>query len=185
MGTRRGLSTRKIAIFAIFSLACSSAASLSPESLRKRPGFAWKTGHSASFTYFFEASSSAERDIEKIKRGAEESRAHVLKLLGETSGSAPPVSVFIVETNQRMKDLGGNPGNAWSTDKLIAFVYGDRVKADGAASMGIAAFGLAQRRSRRLLGRQLVGTSSARAREIDGGPGRAVPHRDVSEKRLA
>ena len=126
MGTRRGLSTRKIAIVAIFSIACASPATPRADSFRKRPGFAWKTDHSASFTYFFEVPSSAERDIEKIKRGAEESRAHNLKLLGESSGSAPTVSVFIVETNQRMKDLGGNPGNAWSTDKLIAFVYGDR-----------------------------------------------------------
>jgi hypothetical protein len=122
----------RLAIVALVAIACASAASYSPDALRKRRGFAWKVGHSASFTCFFEASSSAERDIEKIKRRAEESRSHVLKLLGEPSGSAPVVSVFIVETNQRMKDLGGNPGNAWSTDKLIAFVYGDRVKAGGA-----------------------------------------------------
>jgi hypothetical protein len=121
----------RIAILACASMVCAIAASRSPEALRTRHGFVWKTDRSATFEYFFEPSSTAERDIEKIKTTMEQSRAHTLGLLGEST-RPPGVPVFIVETRHRMKELTGTPQNAWSNPKVISFVYGAQAKAVGA-----------------------------------------------------
>jgi hypothetical protein len=121
----------RIAILACASMVCAIAASLSPEALRTRHGFVWKTDRSATFEYHFEPSSTAEREIEKIKTTMEQSRSHVVALLGEKTGP-PGVPVFIVETRHRMKELTGTPQNAWSTPKVIAFIYGAQAKAIGA-----------------------------------------------------
>jgi len=123
--------TARTTILACASMLCAMAGSRSPDALRTRHGFVWKTDRSPTFNYFFEPSSTAERDIVMIKAAVEQSRARALKLLGETAGP-PGVSVFIVETRDRMKELTGTPQNAWSTPQVISFVYGDQVKAVGA-----------------------------------------------------
>jgi hypothetical protein len=123
--------TVRTTILACASMLCAMAGSRSPDALRTRHGFVWNADRSSTFEYFFEPSSSAERDIEKIKTLVEQARAHALRLLGETAGPRG-VSVFIVETRDRMKELTGTPQNAWSTPQVISFVYGDQVKAVGA-----------------------------------------------------
>jgi hypothetical protein len=102
---------------------------LHPESLRKHAGFEWKSARSASFDYFFEPSSPAERDIDTIKKQAEEYRARVERLLG---GKPAPfqVDIFIVDSYSRMKALCGYEFS-WACGTTLGILYGNSINSLG------------------------------------------------------
>jgi hypothetical protein len=108
----------------------TTAANLDSESLKKTPGFVWKSDNSNCFVYYFEPQTPAERDIEKIKAVMEESRASLKKLIG--GSSQQKIDVFIVDSRKRMKELTGFEMNAWTIGIVQGVVYNDRIRAIGA-----------------------------------------------------
>jgi hypothetical protein len=100
------------------------------ESLRSREGFQWRSEHSSHFDYFYEPSSPAERDIDKIKAGMERDYAHLLALLGADQSDFRMQS-FIVDSRLRMRQLCYRESNGWAIGTVFAAVYGDSIDALG------------------------------------------------------
>jgi hypothetical protein len=108
----------------------AEAQRLSMKKLRFAKNFSWISKESASFDFFYEADTPAERDIERIVKSMEDSRARVEKLLGKTTKLR--LQNFFVESRSRMKDLIGFETNAYAYGTISTTIYNDEVESIGA-----------------------------------------------------
>jgi hypothetical protein len=116
-------------LVALCLLTCVSARSLTVHALHSANGFTWRADRSAGFDFYFEPNSTAERDIEKIKKIMDGARAHINTLLG--GNPSLRISVFLVESRPRMKELVGHETNGVAGAAVQAAIYSDKVKAIG------------------------------------------------------
>jgi len=103
---------------------------LSVKSLRFAKHFSWISKESANFDFFYEADTPAARDIDRIVKSMEDSRARVERLLGKTSKLR--LQTFFVESRARMKDLIKLETNAYAYGTISTMVYNDEIESIGA-----------------------------------------------------
>lgn len=98
----------------------------SVESLAGERGFEWETHDVDGFVVYFEPGSAASRDLEAIGADAIHARRRVDDYIGETAYE-PTVSIFVVDTRARMKDLIGRASNAtaYYTSNALCLVWAD------------------------------------------------------------
>ncbi len=98
----------------------------SVESLASERGFEWETHDVDGFVVYFEPGSAASRDLDAIGADAIHARQRVHDYVGETVYEQT-VSIFVVDTRARMKDLIGRPSNAtaYYTSNVLCLVWAD------------------------------------------------------------
>ena len=98
----------------------------SVESLAGRRGFAWQTHEREGFVIYVEPATVAAEQIDAIASEAREARRQVLAYLEEPPYE-PIVSIFVVDSRDRMKDLIGRPSNAtaYYTSNSLCLVWTD------------------------------------------------------------
>lgn len=98
----------------------------SVESLAGQRGFEWHTHNVDGFVVYFERGSAASRDLEAIGADAMYARRRVHDYVGGTAYE-PTVSIFVVDTRARMKDLIGRSSNAtaYYTSNALCLVWAD------------------------------------------------------------
>lgn len=125
---------RKTAFFIFLIISFTSvlsAMNFNAKALKKAKGFSWKTTSSQNFTYYFEADSPAERDIENIKAFTEKGRSKAEELLAGSSDVK--IEYFLVDSKKRMKEMtGGYDADAWNNGTVQASIYGEKTRAIGA-----------------------------------------------------
>jgi hypothetical protein len=98
----------------------------SVKSLAGRRGFTWSTHPFDGFVLYVEPDSAAARDLDGVKADARRARQRVLTYLKEPMYE-PTVSIFVVDTRERMKDLIGRRSNAmaYHTTNVLCLVWAD------------------------------------------------------------
>jgi hypothetical protein len=98
----------------------------SVDSLSGQRGFDWQTHAIDGYVVYYEAGSVASRDLDAIEADATAARETVLDYVGETAYE-PVVSIFVVDTRDRMEDLIGRRSNAtaYYTSNSICLIWAD------------------------------------------------------------
>jgi len=98
----------------------------SASELATHHGFDWRTDSIPQFTLYYEANSPAERRLDEIKLDVEASLAHILNLL-EIRSYNRPLSLFIVSSRDRMRQLIGRETNATAFVRtgVLAFIVSE------------------------------------------------------------
>lgn len=101
----------------------------SVESLEGRRGFTWATREVDDFVIYVEPGSAASRVIEAIAADARSARVNVLRYLQEPVFE-PTVSIFVVDSRDRMRDLIGRRSNAiaYHTSNAICLVWSNSLQ---------------------------------------------------------
>ena len=101
----------------------------SVESLAERRGFAWEQHHLDGIVLYVEAGSAAGENVPQLGADVVAARDRVVTYL-QAARYEPTVSIFVVESRDRMKDLIGRPTNAMAFYKsnAICLVWSDEVR---------------------------------------------------------
>ena len=101
----------------------------SVEALEGRRGFTWTTHEVDDFVIYVEAGSDASRETDAIAADARSARVTVLRYLQEPLFE-PTVSLFVVDSRDRMQDLIGrrSQATAYYTSNAICYVWSNALK---------------------------------------------------------
>ncbi len=98
-------------------------------SLKGHHGFTWETHELEDFVIYVEPGSAPSRDTGEIGAEVRRARQRVQAYLQEPAYE-PTVSVFVVDTRERMKDLIGRPSNAiaFYRSNSLCLVWSDTLR---------------------------------------------------------
>jgi hypothetical protein len=128
---RTALRLLAVLAIAITGVGCESliVTQKSVQDLIARPGFSWEIHPRDAIVTYVEPGSAAAGNVSTIAEDAARAKREVLTYLGEDVYE-PTISVFVVDSRQRMKDLTGRAtqGTGFYSSNSICIVWTGRIR---------------------------------------------------------